>query len=274
MVGNPAGSPGPPTTPVGRHRRRSLAVAAPMRQAGDMSPTLPFPLRVAVGLVARGVETARRIPNDLPGLGVEIAGNAAKVAMVVRNELTDLAVRGDELLAGRIEPEDDPSWATFDDDDPAPEVAGTDVDSGLSGGGLSGRPDPARSGGGRSVRGRSGTANPAATQTPEDADSPDPATGTGTGTDGDSPVHPLTEDELAADTAATSSEHLAAAEAVLPGWKMLTVAQLRGHLGHLSVADVRLLLRNEEDGASRPAYVTLLANRISTLEHSTAGGSR
>lgn len=221
-----------------------------------MSPSLPFPLRVVAGLVARGVETARRIPGDLPGLGVEIAGNAAKVAMVVRNELTDLAVRGDELLAGRTEPQDNPSWATFDDDDPAAAVQDTDAGT-----------DDQDSG-------STPEHTIAADEISADEISADEMTAYGeAGTDDESTVHPLTEDELAADTAASSSEHLAAAEAVLPGYTMLTVAQLRGHLGHLSVADVRVLLRNEEDGANRPAYVTLLANRISTLEHA-AGGSR
>lgn len=220
-----------------------------------MAPSLPFPLRVVAGIVARGVETARRIPGDLPGLGVEIAGNAAKVAMVVRNELTDLAIRGDELLAGSTEPEDSPSWATFDDDDPAPRTdAGHET-------------DPAHEPDAASV------SHPASEY---DADTgagiEDGAAGSGVSEDG-ATVHPLTEDELAADTAATSSEHLAVAGTVLPGYTMLTVAQLRGHLGHLSVADVRVLLRHEQDGAARPAYVTLLTNRISTLEHA-AGGSR
>lgn len=215
-----------------------------------MSPSLPFPLRVVAGLVAHGVETARRIPGDLPGLGVEIVGNAAKVAMVVRNELTDLAVRGDELLAGRTETEDNPSWATFDDDH-APAVAGTSTDSDSDDWG-------------------SGTESTADTGTEGTTGGADGSTAD----DDQTPVHPLTEDELAADTAASSSAHLAAAEVVLPGWTMLTVAQLRGHLGHLSAADVRVLLRNEEDGANRPAFVTLLTNRISTLEHAAAGGSR
>lgn len=210
-----------------------------MRQAGDMPPSLPFPLRIAAGLLARGLETARRIPGDLPGLGVELAGNTAKLAMVIRNELTDLAVRGDELLAGRVEPEDNPSWATFDDDAPVG-ASSSDTDTEVGG-------------------------------TDDHTDQTSGAEDDGV-TEPDSAVRPLTEDELTADTAASSSVHLAAAEAVLPGWTMLTIAQLRGHLGHLSAAEVGTLLRNEQDGANRPAFVTLLANRISTLEH--AAGSR
>ncbi len=65
-------------------------------------------------------------------------------------------------------------------------------------------------------------------------------------------------------------EVAAAAEAdgpaVLPDYDRMTLAQVRGHLRDLSSADVSELLRYEQDGDNRAPFLTLLSNRLVTLD--------
>ena len=46
----------------------------------------------------------------------------------------------------------------------------------------------------------------------------------------------------------------------------MTLAQVRGHLRELTPDDVSALLRWEQDGDSRPPFLTLLSNRLVTLD--------
>ncbi len=54
--------------------------------------------------------------------------------------------------------------------------------------------------------------------------------------------------------------------AVLPDYDRMTLAQVRGHLRDLSSADVSELLRYEQDGDNRAPFLTLLSNRLVTLD--------
>ncbi len=87
-----------------------------------MAITLPLPVRVAAGLVATGIQVVRSLPEEIPAIPVALVGNAMKLSMKVQQEITTLATRGDELLGGIIggKPQESPSWATFDEDKPAP----------------------------------------------------------------------------------------------------------------------------------------------------------
>lgn len=51
----------------------------------------------------------------------------------------------------------------------------------------------------------------------------------------------------------------------LPGYDTMTLAQVRGHLRELSVADVSALLAYEQAGENRAPFLTLLGNRLVTL---------
>jgi hypothetical protein len=53
--------------------------------------------------------------------------------------------------------------------------------------------------------------------------------------------------------------------AVLPGYPEMTLPQLRGRLRFLSLDDLRVLLEWETANGERPAFVTMLANRITTV---------
>lgn len=86
-----------------------------MRQARRMKP-LPLPLRVAAGLAATTAERVRELPRQLAGLPVTVVSQVLQASMRVQQHVTELAIRGDNVLAGLRPVEDTPSWATFDED--------------------------------------------------------------------------------------------------------------------------------------------------------------
>lgn len=93
-----------------------------VRQAVTMS-SLPLPVRVAAGLAVTAVEQTRKLPNTLLGLPVTVVSQTLQASMRVQQHITELAIKGDEALAPLDRPEEQPSWATFDEDLPEPEQA-------------------------------------------------------------------------------------------------------------------------------------------------------
>jgi hypothetical protein len=80
--------------------------------------SFPLPVRVAAGLAATAVEQARQLPTTLLGLPVTVASQALQASMRIQQQITELAIKGDEALAGLRSPEEQPVWATFDEDEP------------------------------------------------------------------------------------------------------------------------------------------------------------
>ncbi|SMD15634.1 lipid droplet-associated protein [Kibdelosporangium aridum] len=93
-----------------------------------MTP-LPLPLRVAAGLAATAIERARELPEKLVGLPVTVASQAMQLSMRVQQEITALAIRGDEVLASLRPVEDTPEWATFDEDIDAYDVSQPNINT-------------------------------------------------------------------------------------------------------------------------------------------------
>jgi hypothetical protein len=78
--------------------------------------SLPLPIRVAAGLAVTAVEQARTLPAKIAGLPVTVASQALQASMRVQQQVTELAIRGDEVLSGLRPVEETPEWATFDED--------------------------------------------------------------------------------------------------------------------------------------------------------------
>jgi hypothetical protein len=80
--------------------------------------SLPLPVRLAAGLAVTALEQARKLPEQLTGLPVTVVSQALQISMRVQQQVTELAIKGDEALAMlRPAGEDTPEWATFDEDE-------------------------------------------------------------------------------------------------------------------------------------------------------------
>ena len=195
-----------------------------------MTPPLPLPVRVAAGLVATAGQQARGLPRLALELPVTALSQALQASMRIQQKVTELAIKGDQVLGVGPPIEDEPAWATFDEDLP-----------------------PRRNG--RST----GPAAPAATVTPLRS-TPDPFVEPG-------PVDPGSVDPEPVPTAPSAAQSGTTADApdVMPGYSSLTIPQLRGKLRHLGVDDLRTLLAWEQAHGDRPPYVTMLSNRIAAV---------
>lgn len=241
-----------------------------------MAFTLPFPVRVAAGIVATGIQLVRSLPEELPAIPVALVGNAMRLSMKVQQEITSLATRGDELLGGLIggSPQENPGWATFDED--RPPAPASRARSTTSAGATAERPAGATAG--KPVRAAEERTTPEASSLPdpdttamdaaaEVADAVvDLATHAAPSPDGD-PAEATPPDTVPTGTADADrpGEDGSAGPAVLPGYDAMTLAQVRGHLRDLSAADVTTLLDYEQSGDNRAPFLTLLSNRLVTL---------
>lgn len=186
--------------------------------------SLPFPVRVAAGLVVTAVEEARDLPRTVAGLPITAVSRVLQLSMRAQQVVTELAIKGDGALDGMRPVEEAPSWARFDDDLPEP---------------------PAR---------------PGAWERPVLEDTSLEYTELADTELADTPRVNGHASRRAAEPAATGGTPEA-----LPGYESMTIAQLRGKLRSLSVEEVADLLAFEEAHAARPPFVTMLSNRIATL---------
>lgn len=86
----------------------------------------PFLLtRASIGLAATAVEHAASLPgraaeavSSLPGVPVRVAGGLLQSYLHAGQSLTELAVRGDAVIASVFPARaEQPEWATFDEDE-------------------------------------------------------------------------------------------------------------------------------------------------------------
>jgi hypothetical protein len=80
-----------------------------------MNP-LPLPVRIAAGLVATAVEQARELPRLVVEFPVTAISQALQASMRMQQRVTELAIKGDRALSVLRPAEEEPAWATFDDE--------------------------------------------------------------------------------------------------------------------------------------------------------------
>ena len=187
---------------------------------------VPLPVRVAVGLMVTAVEQARKLPEQLADLPVTAASRAVQAGMRVQQRVTELAIKGDQVFSLLNPVEDTPPWARFDEDDEPPE------------------PDLATR-----------TAQPDST---DNADNKVVMGGEVDEADAAQALTPPNSDGVRSTTASGPSELLAR-------YDEMSLAQLRTMLRKLSLPQLEVLLAHEHAHRDRPAFVTLLSNRISTV---------
>ena len=198
--------------------------------------TAPYGVRLLVGAAVTALDETRKLPQTILTYPMTVASQLAHLVMKVQQDVADLVNRGDEALEELFPPKDEqPEWATFDEDlpdDPFRNLADDDVVSDIS-----------------SARRTDNTVAPRS----------------------DNTVAPRSEGRFAlfsegepeqatAPKAATNGSAPGIVEEL--GYESLTLAQLRARLTSLKVPDLEALLAFEEANKARAPFQTLLANRI------------
>jgi hypothetical protein len=185
--------------------------------------TAPYGVRLLVGAAVTALEETRRLPQTVITYPMTIVSQFAQLVMKMQQDVADLVNRGDETLDQLFPPKDEqPEWATFDEDDDEADE-GSEDDGG----------DTPRNGE-RLTEGRFALYS--------------------TG-------EPESRDAAPAPKADPTPAAVPGVVAELD-YESLTLAQLRARLPSLKVPDLEALLAFEEATKARAPYQTLIANRI------------
>jgi hypothetical protein len=90
--------------------------------------TAPYGVRLLVGAAVTVIEETRKLPQTILMYPMTIASQVAHLVMKMQQDVADLVNRGDEALDQLFPPkEEQPEWATFDEDlDDGPARPSTD----------------------------------------------------------------------------------------------------------------------------------------------------
>ncbi|MGF0313081.1 lipid droplet-associated protein [Rhodococcus sp. IEGM1428] len=193
---------------------------------------VPFAARVAAGVAVTVVEEARKLPGSALMLPMTVVSEALARGMRFQQQVTALAIKGDLIIATLpvvgTPREEQPAWASFDEDDDAFDT-------------------------------------PVIT---DDVDVPDAPVAEPVAANGRFALYstpPL--DEPVQDTSAKRAPSVDKPEIVeMIDFDTLALAQLRARLRTLSVEDLEALLDYENDTLARAPFQTMLANRITTAK--------
>jgi hypothetical protein len=91
--------------------------------------TAPYGVRLLVGAAVTAIEETRKLPQTILMYPMTIASQVAHLVMKMQQDIADLVNRGDEALDQLFPPKDEqPDWATFDEDLGDNEPAGSSID--------------------------------------------------------------------------------------------------------------------------------------------------
>jgi hypothetical protein len=79
--------------------------------------TAPYGVRLLVGAAVTVIEETRKLPQTILMYPMTVVSQVAHLVMKVQQDVADLVIRGDEVLDQLFPPkEEQPEWATFDED--------------------------------------------------------------------------------------------------------------------------------------------------------------
>ena len=77
----------------------------------------PYGVRLLIGAAVTFVEETRKLPHTLLTYPMTLASQATHIVMRMQQNVADLVIKGDETLDALFPPkEEQPEWATFDED--------------------------------------------------------------------------------------------------------------------------------------------------------------
>jgi hypothetical protein len=89
--------------------------------------TAPYGVRLLVGAAVTALEETRRLPQTVITYPMTVVSQLAQLIMKMQQDVADLVNRGDETLDQLFPPKDEqPEWATFDEDDDDADAADDD----------------------------------------------------------------------------------------------------------------------------------------------------
>jgi hypothetical protein len=203
---------------------------------------LPLPVRVAAGLAVTAVDRARHLPEKLAGLPVTMVSQALQLSMRLQQQVTELAIKGDDALSTLRPAEESPEWATFDEDSTnsdASHVARSPFDA------------AAADNDGEAVAGDPWAAEERAILHELDDTEPE--------IDAEPDDDAMADDEI--DEDADQEDQPAA----LPHYTHLTLPQVRARMRRLNIKQLTELVKFERSHENRPSFVGMLNRRIATL---------
>lgn len=81
--------------------------------------TAPYGVRLLVGVAVTALDETRKLPQTILAYPMTVASQVAHLVMKMQQDVADLVIRGDETLEELFPPKDEqPEWATFDEDLP------------------------------------------------------------------------------------------------------------------------------------------------------------
>src|ERR1700736_553484 len=79
--------------------------------------TAPYGVRLLVGAAVTALEETRKLPQTILMYPMTFASQVAHLVMKMQQDVADLVIKGDEALDQLFPPkEEQPEWATFDED--------------------------------------------------------------------------------------------------------------------------------------------------------------
>ncbi|WP_067573538.1 lipid droplet-associated protein [Nocardia acidivorans] len=218
----------------------------------------PFLARVAAGAAVYALEETRRLPASAINFPITAISQLLQTTMHLQQFVTSLALKGDAVFDRLVnQPEEQPAWATFDEDEVFEQTP-------------SAAPESARKSSFDlfepvdSVDSVEET--PVATPPEPVVDEPEPVA---------AEPEPVAESEIntpATASTASTNGHNGSAPVLEPevairyDYTNMTLAQLRARLRMLTVEDLASLLDYEQHTRDRAPFVTMLTNRIATVQ--------
>jgi hypothetical protein len=257
---------------------------------------LPLPIRLAAGLAAIALERARKLPQDVSEWPMTAVSQALQISMRLQQRITELAIKGDEVLAALREAEENPPWAVFDEDVPTPvtlmstEAQDEDAPVALTSTGTGDEDVPVTLAS-TDTEDEDAAVTPVVPADGYADDGPAPVTVLPTNGQEQSPTEvdgrqvdePPGEElswykgvneifdnytgDVAASTETAVPTDQATGPAALPNYPELSLPSVRGRLRRLTEPDLRQLLEYERTHDARPDFVRMLTNRLASVRN-------